>query len=227
MSHHEGFHRPSVSAILDYRDQRLTASDLYRFLERRQTLLRTQVDVATFLHWIPAEIQQLWPDAFFLLVVRHPCRWACSYLGMLHSVGQHLHGTADATDMGWVERYGRHQAPSLNPCHLDQTFASADATQQLIRELIDFWSERHRSVCATIRRNRLMVTSLDDLASNLPRLACRAGLSRQHLQPLQQLNTNPTDPRLQQWLHEQADRARGQCSSIGGALDLYEQLTAS
>jgi hypothetical protein len=226
IARHEGFHQPSVSTILNYLDGELSITELEHFLKRRQALLRTQVDAATFLHWIAAELQQLWPDALFLVVMREPCAWVCSYLGMLHSVNQQLHSQGSTREISWSERYGRYQAPSLSTMQLDQILQCSSRTQQLINELIQFWIERHHDIVRKLDQARLIRTSLDQLPAVLPCLASRLQLMPTQLRPLPQLNSNPAAPGLQQWLAQQTEQASRQGSAISDATALYEHLLA-
>lgn len=215
-----------MSTILNYLDGELSITELEHFLKRRQALLRTRVDAATFLHWIAAELQQLWPDALFLVVLRKPCAWVCSYLGMLHSVNQQLLSQCSAREISWSERYGRYQAPSLSTIQLHQIFNCSESTQQLINELIRFWLDRHRYLVNTMDQKRLILTSLEQLPAVVPCLASRLELLPTQLRPLPHLNKNPADAALMQWLAQQTEQARRRGSDISDASAFHDHLLA-
>lgn len=224
LARHEGFHQPSVSHIIDYLDGRTTAAQLKRFLERRQQLLGSSIDIATFLHWISAELLELWPESRFLLVLRHPVPWVVSYIGMLHRVWIQLDKTADAKECKWVEIYGRRQASHLSVSKLRQTLSSSAETQNLMIELIEFWIQRHQAVCAAIPSQQLWISRLDALHANMPALANWIGFPGIDLGELPKLNRNTSDLRLQTWLRVQAQQAASSSATVSEAIHRYGQL---
>lgn len=225
LSTHEGFHEHTVVSILNYLERKSTQADLLHFLRRRQKLLGTPADIATFLHWIPVELLELWPNAKFLHVFRHPCQWACSYLGMLHNISSSLTKRTSLCNISWFERYGRCQSSLLSVANLNQTFSSARETRDLIEDLINFWYERHQTVCLAIPEEKLWHSKLQGLADNLPSLARWIGSDLPIAEQLPRLNQNPSDVRLQRWLLEQACQA-SQRASVRKAIDHYGQFPA-
>lgn len=225
MSKHEGFHQSSVSHISDYLNGRTDRAELRTFLKRRWKLLKTRVDVATFLHWIPKELFDLWPSSRFLLVVRDPIPWVCSYLGMLHSISLQLNSNATAKELGWIESYGRMQAKLLSVCELSQTLRSESSTQALMIQLIEFWLQRQQSVCEAIPSDQLWAIPFEKLAFNLPAFADWIGCPPSQLRELPTLNTNPSLFSLQTWLLKQAHQTATISGTVRDAIQYHEQLT--
>ena len=202
-------------------------AELIRFLERRQRLLGLTFDVATFLHWIPAELQLLWPSSRFLLVLRDPEAWVCSYLGMVYNIRQTLKTPSDLLAYSWVERYGRRQASHLSVFQIRDTLASTEETQALMEELIDFWQNRLHTVCSIITTSNLEIISLTALQHSLPSIASWLGLPYERLGSLPRLNSNPAPSLLQHWLLEQAHQVVHRSAIVREAIDCYEHLAAA
>jgi hypothetical protein len=174
-SGHECRMRETVEALDAHDRGEIDRDALTRLILRRDREIGLEMDAATF-SWRYADILvEQFPDARFILAVRHPLEWLDSLLNMVLFYGPQLEG--------WKIEYGRGiLGPHLTAERVRSARAMMPVLSQVAEAGLTYWARAHESLLRTLPPpDRTLTLHTDDISSRLGDLAAFLSLPPESL----------------------------------------------
>ena len=77
---HEPWNTKTIYLVLAYKKGLFTKSDIVQILKYRQSKLNLEVESSHYLHYLAAELSEIYPQTKFILTIREPMAWIRSEL---------------------------------------------------------------------------------------------------------------------------------------------------
>ena len=142
-----------------------------RARDQRAGLL--ECDSSQLHHWYLPALVSAFPEARFVLTIRHPRPWLESIIN--HRLAR---GLSPEWQHAHLRRFGPPCRDAEGPDHLLALYG-----QPGLAGFLRFWTAHHERVLATVPAERLLVLPLEHLDASLPRLAAFAGIPAETLEP--------------------------------------------
>ena len=211
--------------IIGYREGDIKFDQFRALMLRRQQHLKANLDSSTFLHFVAAEIVDLYPETtIFMTILRDPIQWAKSYLGMLYQFGKEIQQGKAPFDQSWAARYGEFQAKGLNPLRLYERIDDEHYLESVALSLLEFWIESEIRIFSSVPADQLFAFRLEDLGQALKMIAKFFQPDFNLARPAQNFNVASADDVGQSLIA----RSLARCNSdqvIVKSLSLYRDLS--
>lgn len=165
-----------LPSIIAYLNQEISTADMSAQLQKRSTTLNVNVDSASFLGHFPHVLEPLFPNARYVLTIRHCADWLYSILN--HVATRSLYTSNTIWHQYRICRFGKVSPSDFPP-------EEKMLTQRRlfpIKNLLAYWSNMNKQIIATAPQNKLLVLRTDGLNSSLEAIADFCKVPRSSLQ---------------------------------------------
>ncbi len=174
-SAHEFQHDEATNALSAFHSGTLDETGLRAYLATRDAMGQLEVDSASFNGWFAKQYVTLFPNALFLIVLRHPVDWLDS---VLTNIRRDVRNTLQE-GLPYPERFER-QAELAVGSFAPEVFLDdknlAIALPELSQNLLAYWQTQNRLLLESAPQDQRLVLSTKLLSRSLPQLAGFVGV---------------------------------------------------
>lgn len=159
-SAHEPESARMAKVILKYSDRKIKKEDVKRILLKRDKRLLLDLDSSQLNFFLISELMSFFPEAKFLLTMRHPYDWLDSYIN--HQISQPIKGV-------WVKMRDFRFRPDLH------THSSHEATLKkhalyTLDGYLSYWANHNQTVLDAIPEDKLLVVRTNEINKKIEKI---------------------------------------------------------
>lgn len=174
-SAHEFQHDEATTALSAFHSGTLDEVRLRAYLATRDAIGQLEVDSASFNVWFAKQYITLFPNALFLIVLRHPVDWLDSVLTHIRRDVRHTLQEGQP----YPDRFKRQAELAVGPfapeVFLDDNNL-AIALPELSQNLLAYWKKQNRLLIEAVPPVRRLILSTENLSRSLVQLAGFVGV---------------------------------------------------